>query len=155
MRRASWLLVGAAVGIAACGGTDEGPEPAFPANYASTYAEVRNCRPSGDHDLNNVRVVADPAAFGPYSRRDAAFPVGAVVIKEEYDFGDSTCTGAVRQWTVMERLAEGSSPATLDWRWQRVDAARKVVEEDEPRCIGCHTVCGVPPDGYFGTCELP
>ena len=52
----------------------------------------------------------------------------------------------------MRRLAEGSSPETLDWEWQDVDAARKVVSANDSRCIGCHTACGTAPGGYEGTC---
>ena len=129
--------------------------PSFPASYAATYKEVRNCRPSGDHDLNRVRVLADPAAFGPYSKRDAPFPVGAVVIKEEYDIGDTNCKGPITLWTVMKRLAKDSSPKTLDWRWEKVDAKRTVVETDTPRCYGCHTGCTVAAGGYENTCEVP
>ena len=29
---------------------------------------------------------------------------------------------------------------------------RRVISENASRCIGCHTGCGVPPDGYEGTC---
>jgi hypothetical protein len=61
----------------------------------------------------------------------------------------------VKQWTVMVRLAEGSSPTTLDWRWYQVSADRQVLGTDTPRCIGCHTGCGVAPDGYQGTCAVP
>jgi hypothetical protein len=136
-------------------GGDEGPEPEFPADYAGSYVEVRDCRGSGDHDLNNIRILASPSALTPYQERMEPFPEGAVVLKEEYEFGDMSCEGPIKQWTVMTRLAEGSSPDTLDWAWQRVDAGRKVVGEDVPACIGCHTGCGVPPDGYEGTCAIP
>ena len=78
-----------------------------------------------------------------------------VVLKAEYDFGDLTCEGPIKQWTVMQKLAPESSPDTLDWSWQQVDADRVVVDEDPPRCIGCHTGCGVAPDGYDGTCAVP
>lgn len=136
------------------GGGASGPVPSFPADYAATYVEVRDCRNSGDHELNRIRVLADPAALGPYRDRNADFPVGAVVLKEEHDFADTDCTGAPVRWTVMTRLATGSAPGTLDWDWQDVDAERRVVSENDSRCIGCHTGCGVPPDGYLGTCTV-
>jgi hypothetical protein len=136
-------------------GDDGGVEPAFPEDYEASYVEVRNCRGSGDHDLNNIRILADPAALGPYQGREEPFPLGAVVLKEEYDFGDTTCSGELKQWTVMEKLAEGSGAETLGWAWQQVDASRHVVDEDAPRCIACHTGCGVAPDGYDGTCAIP
>jgi hypothetical protein len=149
---ASALLIGAS-GCAADDSPD-GPSAAFPASYAATYTEVRDCRNSGDHNLSRVRVLADPAALEPYQGRDADFPVGSVVLKEEHGFADTDCTAAPIRWTVMTRLAPGSSPATLDWHWQDVDGARRVTTENDSRCVGCHTGCGVPPDGYLGTCTV-
>jgi len=141
--------------LACPGGDDDGPPPFFPEDYEASYTEVRACRGSGDHDLNNVRILVDPAARAPYEQRMAAFPLDAVVLKEEYDFGDLDCTGDITQWTVMRKLADGSSPATLDWSWQRVDVDRKVLDPDAMRCISCHQGCGVPPDGYGWTCAVP
>lgn len=157
MRRVLILTLGLAT---ACpgdddGGGSDGPEPLFPDDYAASYTEVRNCRGSGDHDLNNIRILVDPSGLAPYENRTDPFPVGAIVLKEEYDFGDIACAGEVVQWTVMQRLPAGSSPSTLDWTWQKVDPDRIVLTEDEPRCIGCHQGCGVEPDGYAGTCAMP
>jgi hypothetical protein len=148
-------LVIAAALCAACGSDPPPPDAPFPADYRALYSEVRNCRPSGDHDLNNIRVLADPAAQPVYMMRNAEFPAGAVVLKEEFDFGDNTCSGPVKQWTVMVRQASGSSPSTLDWHWYRVDTDRHITGDNVPSCIGCHTNCGVAPDGYQGTCAVP
>ena len=147
------LALGLAMTSAACGGDDV--EPVFPADYAASYQEVRGCRSSTDHDLHRIRVLADPAALGPYQARDAAFPVGATVLKAEYDFGDTTCSGPVVAWTVMQREADGGPAIQLGWRWQKVDGDRTVVSENEGRCLGCHAECGVPPEGYLGTCTVP
>lgn len=136
------------------GGEVPGVEPLFPSNYADSYTEVRDCRESGDHDLNTVRILADPDALMPYQERTEPFPEGAVVLKEEYEFGGS-CDGEIKQWTVMQKLAEASSPETLDWSWQRVDPERNVLDENGSRCTGCHQGCGVAPDGYDGTCAIP
>ncbi|MDP1825978.1 MAG: cytochrome P460 family protein [Archangium sp.] len=125
------------------------PEPDFPADYAKTFTEVRDCRPSAEHDSHNIRILASPAALGPYTTRDAGFPPGAIVLKEERDFGDVTCTGPVLQWTVMTRQADAG------WQWQSVTAARHVQGTNESRCIGCHATCGSPPEGYEGTCAVP
>lgn len=131
-----------------------GPAPSFPADYAASYREVRDCRNSSEHEFMRVRVLADPAALEPYLGREQDFPVGSVVLKEEYDGADTACAGDVVRWTVMSRLAAGSSPQTLDWYWQEVDASRRVESENDSRCVGCHTGCGVPPDGYRGTCTV-
>ncbi len=78
-----------------------------------------------------------------------------MVIEEEYDFGDMGCSGPIKQWTVMQRLPTGSAPTMLDWSWQRVDDPRRSSSLRPPRCIGCHTGCGVALDGYEGTCAVP
>lgn len=146
-----WIACALALLVAAC--HDELPAE-FPADYATSYTEVRACRASSDHDLHHIRVLADPAALGPYQSRAQAFPPGAVVLKEEFDFSDLACSGPIVEWTVMMKLAT-PMPDTLGWRWQHVDPDRHVVTQDEERCIGCHTACGVPPDGYDGTCAMP
>jgi hypothetical protein len=131
-----------------------GPAPLFPADYAASYTEVRDCRGSTEHELNNIRVLAAPDALVPYRDRVAEFPEAALVLKEEYDFGDTECSGEIIRWTVMARLAPGSSAQTLDWYWQDVDGSRRVVSENESRCIGCHQGCGGAPEGYAGTCAV-
>ena len=150
--RAAFLV---ALAIGACGADGGNETQLFPADYGSTYVQVRPCRTSPDHDLNSVRILADPLATDAYRMRDRPFPTGAIVLKEEHDPGDTTCSGPITFWTVMVKLPDGSSPSTLDWHWQKVDADRTVATDEEPRCYACHTTCGVPPDGYLGTCSVP
>src|SRR5262245_29136395 len=108
VRRESRFL--ACAGLAAllaggCGGGDDGEETTlFPANYEASYAQVRECRRSSDHDLRYVTVWADPAANGPYVERTDPFPTGAVVLKAEYDEADMSCSGEIIEWTVMSKL---------------------------------------------------
>jgi hypothetical protein len=132
--------------LAGCGG--DGPEPAFPADYAGDFTEVRDCRSSADHDLHRIRVLADATAMAPYLAREAPIPDGAVLLKEEYDFGDDDCSGPILEWSVMAKR-DGA------WSFQDVDADRRVVSEDDSRCVGCHELCGDPPDGFDGTCAVP
>jgi Cytochrome P460 len=145
MRRA---LVVVGVLVAGCGEEEPGLEPWFPASYASSYVEVRNCRASSEHDLHKIHVLAPPASAAIYTARTDPFPVGTVLLKEEYDFTDDTCAEPILEWTVMERLDTG-------WAFQRVNADRTVESENDTRCIGCHQMCGVPPDGFDGTCAVP
>jgi hypothetical protein len=156
-RCAPWGLL--AILACGCGGgnpsADAGPPPAFPASYRSTYTMERPCRSSTDHDLNNVIVYADPTSVSTYTMRDAPFPTGSTLLKEEYDISDTSCTGPIVQWTVMVKLPDGTSAATLDWHWQKVDAHRNTLTDDDPRCYSCHKTCGVPPDGYLDTCSPP
>lgn len=148
------LLALAALSVG-CSDDGDHTEPFFPDDYVSSYVEVRNCRPSGDHNLNNIRILADPRALVPYQDRTTNFPEGAVVLKEEYEFDDRECADDVKQWTVMRRLADGTEPAALDWDWQTVDATGSVVEANTPQCFGCHSGCGVAPEGFDGTCAVP
>jgi hypothetical protein len=134
---------------AACSGA----EPVVPETYASTYLEVRDCRRSADHDLEYIRVLADPAAAGTYEQRDAPFAEGAVVVKEQYRNED--CTDLVRL-TAMRKEAAGFDPTTGDWQWQELAPDFTVNEEADPqRCISCHTLCGVAPGGHDFTCAEP
>jgi hypothetical protein len=140
--------------VAACGGGDPPvEEPLFPADYAATYTQVRDCRRSIDHDLVNMRIVAAPDALDSYLDRLVAFPEGAIVLKEEFDGSDMDCTGTIIGFTVMRKLAAGTAPEDLDWEWQETDRTSKPVQTDLQRCIQCHTGCGVPAEGGFdGTC---
>jgi hypothetical protein len=123
----------------------------FPRDYASTYQEVRDCRRSPDHDLNYIRVLASPDAAEPYQGRVLPFPVGAVVLKEEY--ADDTCQDLDR-FTVMRKEVAGYAPESGDWSWQRVSRDHEVEPTDVDRCIGCHLLCA-PIDGYDFTCAVP
>jgi len=150
-------LAVAAFVLAACS-EPPAPEPvltaAFPANYAESYTSVRNCRKSGDHELDFVRVLADPEALAPYSDRTTPFPDGAVVLKEQYDVSDTTCSGPILQWTVM--VKDSAATARLGWDWQRVAPNRSVTEANTARCFGCHEACtGAPAVGYDFTCTEP
>ncbi|MBL8915330.1 MAG: cytochrome P460 family protein [Archangium sp.] len=145
------LLIIAAMASAACE-----PEPSFPADYAKSYVEVRNCRPSSEHDSHLIRVLASPSALSPYRDRDAGFPEGAVVLKEERDFGDVSCSGPVLKWTVMTRRSEAAG--VNGWLWETVSAPDRridVKETNSTRCTGCHAGCGRGPDGFEGTCAVP
>ena len=136
--------------LVACG-SDEDPV-VFPADYVASYTEVRDCRKSADHDLHNIRVLADPIALSSYQNRDAPFPFDSTVLKEEYDFADDACAGLLLEWTVMRRIASQDNGG---WHWQRVDAGRSLITDDDALCVGCHAGCGKPPDGFDGTCAVP
>jgi hypothetical protein len=148
-----------ALALGACSDPPQPPpspavQAAFPADYAASYVEVRNCRKSGDHELDFVRVLTDPAATGPYRGRSAPFPEGAVVLKEQYDVSDSTCAGPIVSTTVMVKHAAAAD--RLGWDWQRVSPDRTVTESNASRCITCHAGCtGAPEVGYDYTCEEP
>ena len=119
------LIAAASLGAAGC--DDDGEPALFPADYAATYQEVRNCRFSLEHDLMRIRVLAAPDALAVYTGRTGPFPEGAVVLKEEYADTDTACAGPIVSFTAMQKLPAGASPATLDWTWQETDARRKTL----------------------------
>ena len=142
--------------VSACSGGESNGPPAFPANYAATYTEVRNCRgPSIAHQNENIRVMASPDALDPYMGRVDPFPIGAIVLKEQYAASDQDCSGSILEYSVMVRLATGSAPDTLDWTWQHVSASREVLNDDIKTCTSCHSNCDGEGGGYLGTCEDP
>jgi hypothetical protein len=152
-----WRAVSSFLVLLACS-DPPAPKPGgtalFPADYAASYVEVRDCRKSGDHELAWVRVLADPAALGPYTDRSGSFPDAAVLLKEQYDFDDDTCMGPIGEWTVMAKRAGATE--RLDWDWQRVASDRRVLESNTSRCITCHAGCsGSPAVGYDFTCAEP
>ena len=149
------LVVQALLGCSDDSGDDAVDPLVFPADYAATYREVRDCRFSLEHDLVRVRVLAAPDALAAYTGRAAPFPAGAVVLKEQYAEDDLTCAGPIVSFTVMQKLAPGSAAATLDWTWQETGADRRTVATNPTRCIRCHTGCGKPPEGYDATCAIP
>jgi hypothetical protein len=141
--------------LSACSSSSNEPV-VFPADYAATYTEVRNCRgPSVAHQNENIRVVASPDALTPYQGRSDPFPVGAVVLKEQYSSTDMNCSGNVVEYSVMVRLATGSAPTALDWTWQAVSGNREVLSDDVKTCISCHSDCDGEGGGYSSTCEDP
>ena len=141
----------------ACSSDDpEAEKPAllFPlSDYAASYQLVRDCRKSIDHDLTSVRVLASPQAAGPYTLRNENFPVGAILVKEQY--ADDACT-ELDGFSVMKREPTGYAPGAGDWHWQRVTKNGSVELDGKlPSCAGCHKSCGVPPDGHDFTCAVP
>jgi hypothetical protein len=135
------------------------PEPVFAASVAS-WQQGRACMLSHEHELRYVRVVVDAAAAIPYAMLapEHPYPVGATLVKLEYD--DPGCT-ALLGYTAMQKQAAGSAPLANDWRWQRVDAKRRVLEDGAPNsCVNCHRhhceepECGFPKCGFDLTCGL-
>jgi hypothetical protein len=153
---ASALL--ASVGCRADDGSDPDPDAAppleavFPEDFEAHFMEMRACRLSHEHELRFIRVFASASAEAPYAALspDTPYPVGAILVKPEYDEPD--CTVPL-SYTAIEKLEPGANPGGGDWRWQRVDLDFEVVEDGAPeRCLTCHTQHCAPPYGYDLTC---
>ena len=157
-----------ALALAGCQKSSEGPTvidaldvPAlFPATYRDTFVVERECRLSSDHDLQMIRIFVDPTAAPTYAARDAAFPIGTLIVKEQYDFADDNCTGPILQWTAAQHVKESDDVLTdhLGWVWQRINRRPHGVlsRRHLARCYGCHKDCTDPTmNGYRYTCSQP
>ncbi len=128
------------------------PPPLFPESYRAIYEEVRGCRRSADHDLEYIRVLVPPEVKAAYLSREAPFPVGTLIVKEQY--ADSLCTD-LAGFTAMRRAEAGYAPMGGDWFWQRLEADRRVLEQGRiARCTTCHRACAEAP-GHDWTCAEP
>jgi len=132
--------------LVSCGGDDTTSpppeEPLFPADYLTTYTEVRNLRLSNNHDGSQlnvaaVRVHCSPEAADQYTNAIYPLPQGSVVVKTEYsDISGSAVTG----YTVMVKGPPGTAPGSRDWIWQEADQNRNVTQTGQiSACIDCHT----------------
>lgn len=121
---------------------DAGP-PWFEDDWEATYADVRSCRSSPEHDLSYIRVFANDIAEETYTTREGEFAEGAVLVKPEYADPDCSILIGIKAM----RYTGGG------WEFQRYDEDGHVMAGDTLRCVGCHlSTCGFPPDGYMGTC---
>ena len=145
MTRATSIVALLAALLSGCP-SPEPAEPVFPADYAASFVEVRDCRRSPEHELAFIRVLASPDTAATYLSRTGTFAEGAVVLKEEYV--DADCADLLG-WTAMRREGDG-------WRWQEVASDRVVVEDGAiERCETCHARCVAPDQGFEGTCAEP
>lgn len=119
-------------------------DPIYPADWKSTYIEVRGCRGSPDHDLEFVGLWIDPASQArfdecvkPGGTCTGAFDAGATFVKPQYS--DPACTDLVR---VSAARKEAGFDAVGGWRWQEVaytGGKAKVTEDGAlQQCYGCH-----------------
>ncbi len=113
-------------------------EPILPADYRSSFVEVRGCRFSLEHGGVFVRVLANPEAAEKYEEDASPLPAGSVIAGEEYR--DDRCEeSGLIGWRVMRKEPPGYDPADGDWHWQVLTPGREVVEDSKTTCIGCHT----------------
>src|SRR5688500_15300847 len=98
-------LIGFAFLLSCRPGPTEGP---FPADYELAWREARvPCTLSHDHELRYIRVFANDLAFEPYTKHEEPYPVGARLLKAEYN--DAECSELL-SFVLMEKLAPGMAP---------------------------------------------
>ncbi|MBT5447816.1 MAG: hypothetical protein HOK90_01375, partial [Gemmatimonadetes bacterium] len=92
--------------------TEHDGEPLlFPANFATTFQAVRDCRLSNAHDMHFISVAANAKAADLYREGRYPLPVGSILVKTLHD--DPTCTTPVG-YVAMRK--DG------DWVWQKTAA---------------------------------
>jgi hypothetical protein len=126
--------------------SDFDAEVAFAANYQTTYQKLHSCKASQHPAAKYVETWLSPdakeawaayAALPEGSTATVALPVGAVLVKTQFD--DAACK-ELKNFTVMEKLAVGAAPTTGDFRWQHVDIDGACLNCDNgSACSSCHT----------------
>jgi hypothetical protein len=131
------------------------PQQILPADYRTTFVQVRGCRSSVEHNLEHIVVRTSPAVAPVYDRGPYPFPVGTVIVKEEYG-SDNRCQ-FLTGYTIMKKEAPGTDSAAGDWRWFKLDSMDRVTMQGSAtrRCSTCHATCtGMNPPRDF-TCAEP
>ena len=107
-----------------------------PFDYRVSFPEVRGCRLVADHGLAYERVLASPATAVPYTAGNYPLPEGSVVVGEQHL--EASCTSLSGVY-VMAKEKPGYDPAHADWRWHRLDANQRVLEDGRlGACSSCH-----------------
>lgn len=150
MRTVTCLIL-ATCALASSLGCDDGdaaPERIYPTDWATSFVEVRGCRPSPDHSLENVALWIDPASKELFERCvvydstcTEVFPEGATFLKPQY--ADAACTDLVR--LSIARKEPGFDDAG-GWHWQEViydTPTKSHVSKDgaDKSCWSCHATC--------------
>jgi hypothetical protein len=119
-----------------CDPTSPEPESLLPAALAADFVTVRDCRPSIDHDLRRILIRVEAGMTERYERGPYPLPSGTLIVKEEFDDPDCATRAG---WTLMQKQPPGYDARAGDWRWQRLDAQGKVLEDGRlTRCSSCH-----------------
>lgn len=133
------------------------PKPLIAADAHLTWKQTRACRISHEHWLHGVRVVVNELAWQPYvswlpyEKGNQPFPVGAMVVKPEYN--DDKCIELLG-YTVMRKESPGYWPQGNDWQWFELDATGMTVKQGKltKECVTCHVQHCALPNGFDLTC---
>lgn len=122
-----------------CEGPDSVPaQPIFPADYRTTFVEVRDCRLSNEHAAT-IRIWANDVGVAAYLARAAVLPEGSIIVKEEFEGLDCSNDAELAFWSVMKKEAAGFDADANDWRFQEISAPNRAVTLDtKATCIRCH-----------------
>ncbi len=150
----------AALNLVSCGDDSTSPpptpeQPAFPADYLTSFTEVRNLRASSGHDGSNIntqaiRVHCTPSSADEYANAIYPLPAGTTLVKTQY--ADPAGT-VVIGYTVMVKQPAGTAATLGDWFWQDVASDRTVLTTPQNECFECHSTNG--DCSVDLTCTLP
>jgi len=160
---AVFAVIAVALAAGSCGDdenpTPPGPDPVdpfFAEDFAETYALVRDCRFSTDHNLTKVRVYVNAVGAQSYLDGTYPLPVGTIAVKVLTDGQADDCAGAPEEYVAMRKGAPGTAPSYGDWEWQAVNPDRSVRLSGQlfEECIACHSNCTLGRD-FMCTDESP
>jgi len=128
---------------------DDKTSQILPSDYKSSYVLARNCRYSTSH-ARFIKVLTNNVETNDsYMAGNCLLPVNSLVLAEEYD--SSACT-TLTGYTLMYKNA-GYDTSHNDWRWQKLDETRNVLEDGRVQaCIDCHLKCSQPTNPEY-TCS--
>lgn len=156
------LMLALALCLAACddpASAPDGPPPLFDRAELETLLERVPCRHSHEHDLRHVRIFVDAESAALYQRcvlRDEPceqpFAPGALFVKLEYD-REGCLDEEFVGYTATRKVEPGTYPEGVDWRWQRLDADLRVMQDGAPPvCLRCHIDHCAAPEGHDLRC---
>lgn len=117
-------------------------EPIYPADYRTSFTQVRDCRFSIEHDGVNIRVWANDIALAAYLAEADELPVGSVIIKEEFAGGTCDSDDDLTLISAMRKEDPGFDSEDRDWHFQEVTPSdRRVVNNSKTDCTECHRTC--------------
>ncbi len=101
---------------------------------------------SGPHTMSLVMIYMNPPAAAAFSRQSAAYPVGAIVVKEKS--GTDAGVGG------MIKRPPGFDAANGDWEYFYFEDPAKIAEGRIASCIQCHAGAAAT-DHVFGGWSKP
>ncbi len=112
--------------------------PLYPVDFAATYTEVRDCRPTNDHGFGSfIRVYANPEAAAAYTAGSYPFAVGTTLVKGIYV--DERCT-ELESVSAMKKVGAAENSASA-WEWQETAPSGAPLADRKKLCTSCHTSC--------------
>ncbi|MBN2575542.1 MAG: hypothetical protein JXP73_13340 [Deltaproteobacteria bacterium] len=107
-----------------------------PLDYQTTFQAVRTCRSVPAHGLVYLKVLANAVAAAPYTAGVSPLPSGSVLVGEHH--ADPSCNSLIDIY-LMAKADPGYDVEAGDWRWQRLDANQRVLEDGHlQKCSSCH-----------------